>query len=167
MESCNICCFPYHENGHVRKDLDCKHSLCKSCYLRLDQTHCPFCRSTFKYTNQELQERESLNLTYHNWQPPSQISNYIPPNIIRNRHRERILPTIDLNTQQQVDIDTIPEPFSRAKRNMTRKNRRDLDFKEVLERRKIIKKRSQKKWNRKNTRAEKELGFFTAGMCIY
>ena len=176
MESCNICCFPYSENNsggisHHRKDLGCNHSLCHSCYLRLEKTHCPFCRSIFKYTKEELDERKLLNLSYHQWQPPSQISNYIPPDTIRTRHRNRNrirdIPNIEINLSDvRRNEATTQEPFSRVRKNMVRNKRRNLDFEEVLERRRIIKKRCQKKWNRKNARVDKEISYFTAGMCV-
>lgn len=183
MESCNICCFPYSDStsegssSKVEKNLACGHSLCHSCYLRLDKTYCPFCRSVFNYSNQELEERKLLNLNYHNWQPPSQIYNYIPPsnNIssFRNRTRNRVISVEDLNAQinpnqnrDNRNPNIIQEPFSRVRKNMIRKRRKDLEFEEVLERRKIIRKRCQKKWVRKNSRVEKELSYFTNGMII-
>ena len=142
MESCNICCFPYSENNsggisHHRKDLGCNHSLCHSCYLRLEKTHCPFCRSIFKYTKEELDERKLLNLSYHQWQPPSQISDYIPPDNIRTRqrNRNRNIPTIEINLSEIRNNEPITqvtqEPFSRVRKNMVRNKRRNLDFEEV------------------------------------
>jgi hypothetical protein len=49
------------------------------------------------------------------------------------------------------------QPFSRARKNMTRRRRRNLSFDEVLERRRVIRRRCQMKWMRKNGRLEKEL----------
>ena len=169
MESCNICCFPYSDensegSSRAQKSLSCSHSLCKSCYLRLEKTHCPFCRSIFNYSTEELNERKLLNLSYHNWQPPSQISNYIPPNT-QSRIRDRIL-TININQQNQVQNRQVQEPFSRVRKNMVRKRRKDLEFEEVLERRKIIRQRCKKKWTRKSARLEKELSCFLAGSCV-
>ena len=179
MESCNICCFPYSDNlsegtSHRRKDLDCNHSLCKNCYLRLEKTHCPFCRSVFNYTKDELDERKLLNLNYNQWQPPSQISNYIPPDTYisrrRNRHRNVTLPNVDLvsirNNDSNIIESLVQEPFRRVRKNMMRNKRRNLDFGEILERRRIIKKRCNTKWNRKNARVDKEISYFTAGMCV-
>ncbi len=175
MESCNICCFPYSDTtsdgtNHVRKELDCNHSMCHSCYLRLEKTQCPFCRSIFKYSKEELDERNSLNLSYHQWQPPSQILNYIPPDNVRTRQRTRNRNNTSLNINMsnvRRNEIIIQEPYSRVRKNMVRNKRRNLDFEEVLERRKIIKKRCKKKWTRKNARAEKEISYFTAGMCVY
>jgi len=174
MESCSICCFPYSEQqsldgkSRVQKVLSCSHSLCKSCYLRLDKTICPFCRTSFNYTKDEINQRKLLDLNYNNWQPPSQINNYIPEPFVSNRRQRTntvTLPVqnIQINEQQPVRVS---EPFSRVRKNMVRNRRRNLDFEEVLERRKIIKKRCQKKWNRKNLRAEKELQSFTEGTIV-
>lgn len=171
MESCNICCFPYSDGiSHRRKDLGCNHSLCHSCYLKLEKTHCPFCRSIFNYTKEEIDERKLLNLSYHQWQPPSQILNYIPPDNIRTRqrNRHRSISSIDINLSSiRNNEPIIQEPYSRIRKNMIRNKRRNLDFEEVLERRKIIKKRCQKKWSRKNARVDKEISYFTEGMCVY
>ena len=176
MESCNICCFPYSDStsegssSRIQKNLTCGHSLCKSCYLRLDKTYCPFCRSVFNYSVQELEERKLLNLSYHNWQPPSQIYNYIPPDNrasnFRNRIRHQVVSVEDLNIPPRPNRNIVNEPFSRVRKNMIRKRRKDLEFEEVLERRRIIRKRCQKKWVRKNSRVEKELSYFTNGMII-
>ncbi len=172
MESCNICCFPYTDQqdsdgiSKVKKVLCCQHSLCKSCYLRLDKTICPFCRSIFNYTQKELKERRQLNLDYNNWQPPSQISDYIPPTNSQIRRPNRTVNNVpNLNpqfisandSQMNESLIIAPEAFSRVRKNMVRNRRRNLEFDEVLERRRMIKKRCQKKWSRKNLRVEKEL----------
>lgn len=183
MESCNICCFPFSDQigqdgiSKVEKVLYCNHSLCKSCFLRLDKTLCPFCRSTFNYTAEEVKERRNLDINYKSWQPPSQINDYIPDNFtqnrrVRNRVRHR---NITQNLEPAVEIQLIPtdeeiinapEPFSRVRKNMIRNRRRNLDFDEVLERRRIIKKRCHKKWTRKNLRVEKELATLKEGSIV-
>ena len=168
MESCTICCFPYEESNtsdklitRSKKVLCCHHSLCESCYLRLDNQHCPFCRLAFNYSPQDLIKRKSLNLEYYKWQPPSQITNYIPSdNIrIRNRNRNTINISDDLRNTQNTNI--INEPFSRARKSMYRRRRRDLSFEEVLERREMIRKRSKLKWTKKNERLNKEIAHLT------
>ena len=166
MESCTICCFQYSDQecdkGISRncKTLSCNHHLCFSCYLKLEKTFCPFCRSTFNYTNEEVSQRNVLfnNITYKNWQPPSQLLNYIPTSNyqVRNRHRSIleydniIIPTNNRN--QNIE----QEPYSRIRKNMVRNRRRNLSYDEVLERRKIIKARSKRKWMKKNNRLDKE-----------
>ena len=47
------------------------------------------------------------------------------------------------------------EPFSRVRRNMKRRRRKNLTFDEVLMRRKRIKKRCRRKWMKKNRRKNK------------
>ena len=167
MESCTICCFPYEENNtsvisRTKKVLCCHHSLCESCYLRLEYQHCPFCRSSFQYTQDELNKRKSLNLEYYKWQPPSQITNYIPSDNSRTRTRTRtrhrnitFVSDIISNTQNNNSNPQV-EHFSRVRKNMHRRRRRDLSFEEVLERREMIRKRSKLKWTKKNERLFKE-----------
>lgn len=53
------------------------------------------------------------------------------------------------------NISEHPVPYSRVRRNMNRRRRRNLSFDEVLERRKRIKKRCKRKWMRKNGRLNK------------
>ena len=163
MECCSICCFKYSEpnssDNKFPKKLCCSHCLCMSCYLKLDKTYCPFCRSTFKYTKEELDIRKSMNLDYNKWQPPSQITNYIPIPRVRNRNRQALLPNsiVYENTQaHSINNFNINEPYSRLRKNMKRKRRKNLTFEEVLARRKNIRKRCQRSWNKKNRRRSKE-----------
>ena len=160
MESCSICFLPYTENNsskvtRLKKELCCHHCLCESCYLRLEKAHCPFCRSSFQYTHEELIKRKSLNLEYDKWQPPSQITNYIPPEIVRRNNINSMNSGIIRNTQENNNQVT-SEPYGRVRKNMSRRRRRDLSFEEVLERRRIIRKRCKLKWTKKNGRLEKE-----------
>ncbi len=148
MEGCSICFSKFSEkidHNKSKKTLLCCHSLCFSCYIRLDKTQCPFCRTNFNYTDKELITRNKLDINYSNWQPPSQITNYIPINIIHSQ---------DNDNGDFLDRDI---PFSRVRRNMRRKRRKDLTFQQVLERRNKIKKRCKMKWNKKNGRFKKEL----------
>ena len=152
MESCTICCFKYSDEykpdiNRTKKTLSCHHYLCHSCFIRLEHAHCPFCRRNFTYSSQELSERKALNLDYYKWQPPSQITNYIPGEIIRVRNINR--PTL----LERIIHD---EPFSRVRKNMHRRRRKDLTFEEVLERREMIRKRCKRKWKRKEGNANKE-----------
>ena len=102
MERCDICCLPYINDSSenmslkVKKNLPCKHVLCKSCYLRLDKTTCPFCREEFIYSTKDIEIRNSLNLNYNKWQPPSQITYYIPPEV----SRITTTPQLPSNTQK-------------------------------------------------------------------
>ena len=131
--------------------MSCNHELCESCYLRLDKTYCPYCREVFTYSKLDIVKRNKLNLNY-NWQPPSQIYNYIPPDTNTNS----IVQTLPSNNTRNRNYEQ-NEPFSRARKNMNRRRRRNLSFDEVLERRKNIRKRCRRKWMKKNGRLNKEL----------
>ena len=174
---CNICCQPFQTDSTDLKDsgnfinssepnnkgeinglttrskkiLSCNHVLCESCYLRLDKTYCPYCRKVFTYSRNDIIKRNKLNLNYK-WQPPSQISNYIPPDTNISTIPTVIVPS---NNSRNRSIEP-SEPFSRVRKNMIRRRRRNLSFDEVLERRKVIRRRCQMKWMRKNGRLEKE-----------
>jgi len=157
MESCSICCFPYSElqdsnNTRIIRELCCTHILCESCYLRLVKPQCPFCRLQFQYSIEDLKKRKLLNLEYFKWQPPSQITNYIPSDITR-----RIPTHINISPLIYEENINIPnQPFSRVRKNMNRRRRQDLTFEEVLERRQIIRDRCKKKWVHKEGRLNKE-----------
>lgn len=163
MESCSICFLSFSEyqaidgytitkKSRIQKFLSCGHSLCLSCYFRLQQTKCPFCRTVFTYSDEDLlilnkskivkktnntlvtilgEQNEQLNTI---WQPPQ-------------------------TTQLEYDYD-YNRPFTRLKKQMSRKRRRNLSFDEVIQRRKNIKKRCDFKWTRKNGRLVKETGYF-------
>lgn len=109
------------------KVLPCSHKLCKKCYMKLRHSSCPYCRREFTYTKEEQNKRNNIN----NQHPPQQynIENYI------NDYR---------------DIRG-----SRINRNRFRRRRRNLSMKEIKERRRIIKKKCKRKWNKKNSRALK------------
>ena len=151
MECCNICCRPFQDDRPI-KELSCSHVLCESCYLRLDKTHCPFCRDIFTYSQEDLNKRNKLNLNY-TWQPPSQIYNYIPPENNSNLSNNSNVVTISNNARNRELEHNVP--FSRARKNMNRRRRRTLSFDEVLERRQMIRKRSRMKWMKKEGRLAK------------
>jgi hypothetical protein len=150
MEDCLIC----YSNQKKWKILPCQHKMCFTCYLSLDVSRCPFCRKDFKYNQIELKQKNKLNIDYSNWQPPPQL---ILPNgfneIIRVNNRNN--QTNDNRIQiDEIDYSRNPE-FSRLSMNRIRRRRRNLSIKEIQERRKRIKKKCKKKWNRKNARYRK------------
>lgn len=154
MEDCSIC----YNKMKTGKTLPCQHKLCHSCYLRLDNCSCPFCRKNFTYSKKDLLNRDKLNIDYSNWQPPSELmipqgfnvsnntsnTSNTSNNIINNR----------IYTNRYNNIFSNPQ-FSRINRNRKRKKRRDLSMKEILERRRIIKKKCKRKWLKKNRRSKK------------
>ena len=98
-----------------------------------------YCRTSFKFTKDDLNQRKLLDLKYNNWQPPSQINNYIPDdllnnqNIRRNRRRSNtvsfpILPQVQNINFSEEPAPVLVEPFSRVRKNMVRNRRRNLDF---------------------------------------
>lgn len=128
MEDCNIC---YQSKEKMLKASTCGHELCMDCFKSLRLNTCPYCRQSYT--------REELKLKGNN----IEIQHYIPPQynyITRN-----------LN----LDDENIQVPFSRVRRNMVRKRRRNLSFEEIKEKRRIIKKRMKMKWCKKNGRLNK------------
>ena len=104
------------------KTLVCNHKLCCDCLNKLIQSSCPFCRHNIELPNQ-----------------PVYVSPDIPISIE------------DINSNQNI-AENYQQPFSRVRRNMNRRRRRNLSFDEVLQRRRRIKKRCKRKWMRKNGR---------------
>jgi hypothetical protein len=151
MEDCLIC----YSNQKKWKILPCQHKLCFTCYLHLDTSRCPFCRKDFSYNQKELEYKNKLNIDYSNWQPPRQL-------IIPDSFRQIIIRSTERNNQEndrRINIDDIDynqnPSFSRLNQNRIRRRRRNLSMKEIQERRKNIKKRCKKKWNKKNKRYRK------------
>ena len=148
MEDCLIC----YNKMKTGKILPCQHTLCHSCYLRLDNCSCPFCRKNFTYSKKDLVKRDKLNIDYSNWQPPAElmipdgftVSENSANNIINNR--------IYTNRHNNIFVNS---EFSRINRNRVRKRRRNLSMKEILEKRRIIKKKCKRKWNKKRRRSKK------------
>jgi len=124
------------------KELECSHSLCYDCYLRLNKSNCPFCRSPFKWTQQDLVEKEKKGIQYE----PENPFEFV--NLNDDDPSEIIIVTLEL-------IAVEYEPYSRVKRNQHRKRRRDLSFDEVLERRENIRKRIKRSKEHKEGRMRK------------
>ena len=132
MEDCKIC-FIKESN----KTLSCSHTLCSNCCVRLHTPTCPFCRQVFVYTDDEIKQRKKLGL----------LSGYkyeIPPSLALE------------NRQLNINIEiVVHEPYSRVRKNMFRNRRRALTFDEVLERRKIIREKKARHWEKKDGRLAK------------
>ena len=134
MEGNSECYICYeHNSDKIFKTLVCNHSLCNDCYKKLIQSKCPFCRHPIEIPNPSV---------------------YTAPDIPFSIE--------DINSSQNINFQNIADdyqqPFSRVRRNMNRRRRRNLSFDEVLERRKRIKKRCKRKWMRKNGRLRKISG---------
>lgn len=155
MECCNICFCPYSNepcknilNNHTCHKLECNHDICYSCYIKLQVSKCPFCRNNFNYTQKEVELRKKNGISYTKWQPPVEISDYIP---------EYFNDDDILNDDNILNEGINEVPFSRINRNRKRNRRRDLTFDEVLHRRQMIKTRCKRKWLKKNGRKNKEM----------
>lgn len=55
---CHICL----DKKTSLKSLPCSHELCSNCYVRLDQSICPFCRAKFNYNIEDIKQRTKLGL---------------------------------------------------------------------------------------------------------
>lgn len=139
MEECHIClALPTDDKW---KELFCSHKMCFSCFLKLQNQTCPFCRKEFKYTQEEIKTRHALNISYKPYTPPSQLTNI---NDIFNSFN-----------QLNIDDNDYNIPYSRINRNRFRKRRRNLSEEEIKERRRIIKEKCRKKWTYKENRLKK------------
>ena len=132
MEDCNICYSKIYLSDF--KVLSCSHKMCHSCYLRLADTKCPYCRQPFKYDIEDIKKRNELKIGYSNYTPPAQL---FDDNILVNSFNR-----LEINTEN----NNHNPPFSRLRRNKNRRRRRDLTFQEIKEKREIIKKKCHKKW---------------------
>jgi len=139
MEDCQIC---YSKESN--RKLPCNHGLCSSCCVRLNSALCPFCRANFIFSADEIKQRINLGLINgYNWEAP--------PGLV-------FLPRDWLTPNRQIintDENQSNEPFSRARKNGERRRRRFLSLDEVLERRKELKERKARHWDKKNGRLAK------------
>ena len=136
MEDCNIC---YQSKETFLTASVCGHSLCVDCFKLLQKNECPFCRQS--YTQEELQIKGTNN---------NNSNQYI--NIPPSYQAQNINLRLDLYEDENYIIEI---PFSRVRRNMIRKRRRNLTFEEVKLRRQRIRKQMKLKWRRKNGRLRK------------
>tara|TARA_B100000767_G_C19764429_1_gene536782 strand:+ start:349 stop:753 length:405 start_codon:yes stop_codon:yes gene_type:complete len=128
MEGNSECHICYeHKTDKLFKTLVCNHKLCFNCYNKLIQSTCPFCRHPIEIPNPSVYIAPDI--------PFSIEDTYITQDNYTNNH----------------------QPFSRVRRNMKRRRRRNLSFDEVLKKRRRIKKRCKQKWMRKNGRLRKIL----------
>jgi hypothetical protein len=80
MEGLNCCqiCYASELNPKTIKELRCKHTLCRTCFLRLVKKECPFCRAPFG-TKKEIICGESILTQYYIENIDSPQSYYNPP----------------------------------------------------------------------------------------
>ena len=132
MEDCHICLLSV--PIHTIQKLECSHSLCHYCYIHLDKSTCPFCRAPFKYNNTDKKERKELGI---------EIKYMINT------------PSPQLDIIEEIFIEIDYDYSGVIRRQSRRRRRRNLSPEEIIEKRKIIRKRCRNKWNRKNGRLEK------------
>ena len=150
MEDCTIC----FTLPTVVKVMDCQHQVCHDCFIRLDKPQCPFCRIEFAYTQCELEERIKLNLDYNKCQPPNIINNSNTNTRITLPRMRNTIPNPNRpNSNRPNNITDMP--FARLERQRKRKRRRNLTMDEVMERRRLIRKRCKLKWTKKTKRLKK------------
>ena len=154
MEDCQICF--QQVSSEKMKQLTCSHALCYNCYLRLDKQLCPFCRNPFIYTQKDLLNRNKLNIEY-NWQPPAELLNYIPQELINSSN-----PSTETNyTRQAYSFDETNNRTERRRNQRSKRRRRKkLSEKEINEKRRIINKKKKMKFLKINRRYLKTHGWW-------
>ena len=139
MEDCKIC---YSKESN--RKLSCTHELCSTCCVRLNAPLCPFCRANFTFSAEEIKQRIQLGLINgYNWESPPGLV-FLP--------RDWLTPNRQIINDEESQMN---EPFSRARKNGERRRRRFLSLDEVLERRKELKERKARHWEKKNGRLAK------------
>lgn len=141
MEDCKIC---YVKESN--KKLPCNHDLCSECCVRLNAPVCPFCRGNFIFTADEIKQRIKLGIINgYQWEVPPGLA-FVPSDWLNNNRQ------LNFSIRDNYDNTNIPEPFSRARKNCNRRRRRFLSIDEVTERRKLIREKQARHWDRKNSR---------------
>ena len=131
MEECSICYSSSSDNNW--KILSCQHKLCHLCYLKLDNSICPYCRKEFTYNREDIIRRQELNIKYESYTPPARLNTF-------ESYTEQGLTQRTIRRNNTININTNP-PFSRLNKNRFRNLRRNLSQEEIRERRKNIRKR--------------------------
>lgn len=146
MEDCKICYITVSD-----KKLPCGHELCSKCVVRLNSASCPYCRQQFTFSLEEIKQRIKLNIVNgYQWEAPPGLA-FRPSDWIDSPRQ--------LNSPL-VDSPLVNEPYSRVKKNMERRRRRFLSFDEVLERRKQIKERKARHWEKKNAQLKNSMDWW-------
>lgn len=143
MEDCKIC-----YSNESNKKLPCGHELCSSCCVRLNSAICPYCRQNFIFNADEIKQRFQLGIVngYKRELPP-----VLPIDWIRPVPRQ----LNELEIVHEPFSRIVNDPYARARRSGERRRRRFLSLDEVLERRKELKERKARHWERKNNRLNK------------
>jgi len=143
MEDCNIC-YSKISDLSEQKTLSCQHSLCNNCYLHLTKSLCPYCRSSFEYSLDDIIKRQELNIDTHNV-PPLQLSD-TTINLLEDSFNQ-------LDISDNIINNNIH--FSRYNRQKIRRRRKNLTDDEIKEKRRIIRNKCKRKWLLKEGRLNK------------
>jgi hypothetical protein len=144
MEDCRICFSVV--SIFKWKKLSCNHNLCYSCYLKLNQPACPYCRTEFTYTQEDLANREKRKIRYTPYTPPAQLTDI-------NSLDHGFINLENINTNNTNDYHG--NEIIRNNRKMFRRRRRNLSQEEIAERRKNIRARCKRKWQYRENRLNK------------
>jgi hypothetical protein len=143
---CHIC---YDKNSSL-KSLPCEHSLCYNCFIRLNNSICPFCRELFIYTNEEIIQRTNIGLRNgyqsNDLQPGLNILNEFIFN-----SSSQLLPSIIY--QRNNRLENHYQMIESRSKKIYNKNRPSIE--QINDRRNNINKREFKKWSRLQRRLEK------------
>lgn len=166
---CHIC----YDKKPSLKTLPCEHSLCSNCYLRLDNTICPFCRESFSYTAEEIKQRAKIGLKYgyqsNELQPglslPDEFVLNGPSQLLSNLYGgviSHLSPNLIFRRNQRIENQYLMlEDGIGSTRSKKHKKYHDdsipsrLTVDEINDRRYNIAKREFKKWSRKDQRLNK------------
>jgi hypothetical protein len=144
---CHIC---YDKNSSL-KSLPCEHSLCYNCFIKLNNSICPFCRELFIYTKEEIIQRTNIGLRNGYQSNDLQPGLNIPNEFIFNSSSQLLPSIIYLRNNRLENHYQMIE--SRNKIKIFNKNRPSIE--QIKDRRNNINKREFKKWSRLERRLEK------------
>jgi hypothetical protein len=145
MEDCNIC-YSKLFNLSDQKTLSCHHSLCNNCYLHLTKSLCPYCRSPFEYSLDDIIKRQELNIDTNNV-PPLQLSD-TSIHLLEDSFNQ-------LDISNNIRNNNYYIPFSSYNRQKIRRRRKNLTNDEIKEKRRIIRNKCKRKWLLKEGRINK------------
>ena len=145
MSECGVCLEVKPNNQF--KILSCNHNLCESCYPKLRQDKCPFCRTPFmKETN--IMHKTHINIEinffdYEDFLSRRQIRRQRNKNNSRNRGRPRVItnnnPISVFFYDGEININTEEgNNNNRHKNNNNKRNQKSNRWKDLRNQKNII-----------------------------
>jgi len=166
---CHICL----DKKPFLRSLSCSHELCTKCFVRLNKPQCPYCRTGFVYTPDELKQRAKLGITNgyqsNNIQPGMSLPDeFVFPShslLLNNLHetpnvRSRTYSDSIIQTALRFEESEAYRSSNRNNRNIHKEKIFSKPIEEIEERRNQIAKRVAKKWLRKDGFALKHNGIW-------